>query len=299
MNTTIGAYELLRKLAAGGTSEVFLAQHRSTGEFVAIKRLFANYVGNASMAAMFRHESSVLAALDHPVVPRLLESGVFAGCPYLVMEHVAGIAAADFVRDGVPPFVVAIATVASLLSGLQHAHEREDHRGQPLQIVHRDVTPANVLVTRDGDVKLIDFGIATSALRPDEVDGAARGTAGYMAAEVITGLGGVDARADVFSAGAMLYELTVGTRAFGGNNLQAMHAVVDGEYELPTVARRGYPRVLEKVIVRALGKTPDERFESAAAMHEAIEQAATAIGSPISNDALADWVRARFPESDS
>lgn len=293
----IGRYPVVRKLATGGTSEVFLGR-RPEGGPVALKRLFPHYAAHPAMAAMFQHEARVLAAMDHPAIPRALAHGRDGSTWFLAMEHVPGVDLATLVRAGPLPLEAALAAVLQLLEALDHAHSRRDEEGVPLALVHRDVTAANVLVTRDGAAKLIDFGLAVSRCHPGEPGGSLRGTVGYVAPEAITGESTVDARADLFAAGVVLYELTTGVRPFRGSVLEVMHAVVEGETPSPASERVGYPAALARVVQRALARWPEERFASALEMGEAVAAAARASGCVPSRAALGAVVEGQQRASD-
>jgi serine/threonine protein kinase len=304
----IGPYSVLESLATGGMAEVFLARDDSDSDNnsdgheaappVVVKRLFRHYAAQPTVAAMFRHEAQVLGVLAHATFPRLLAHGRDDdGVPFIAMERITGRPISEGSDDGssTMPLAAAVALVLALLDGLAYAHARCDAAGSPLRIVHRDVTPANVLATADGRVALIDFGVATSALADggDASPGALRGSAGYLAPEAITGDAPVDHRADLFAVGVLLYETTLGVRLFPGGALAAMHAITRGDVPPPTARVPGYPRELERVVLRALARLPGERYASASEMTAHLAAAARACGTTPTTAAISAWVRER------
>lgn len=293
----IGRYIVERKLASGGMSEVFLARDASAVEIarpVALKRLFPNLAAHPVIVELFRHEARLLAAMAHPLVPHVYDFGRDGPTWFLAMEYIPGVTLDTLAPPGAPlPLEHAITIGLQLLEGLAHVHARQDTNGRPLQVIHRDVTSGNVLVTDDGVVRLIDFGIATSTfLRPRDASGALRGTMAYLPPEVITGEGPMDHRVDLFSVGVVLYEITTGARPFAGNSLETMQAIVECAPLPPSRLRPGYPEALEQVILRALAKRPEQRFDSALAMAEQLRRVALVCGWVPSWSALGAFVRA-------
>src|SRR5687767_8252909 len=232
----LGRYELVRKIAAGGMAEIFLARQWGAGGFfrdVVIKRLFKHLAEHPRQLRMFQDEGRLLAALSHPNIPQVYDLGFAEGHWYIAMEYVDGWNVADVWRQGAKtqqamPTSVAVGIVMQACEALHHAHERTDRAKRPLRIVHRDVTPQNVMLTRDGVAKLMDFGVAQTTARKDTEAGAMRGTVSYMAPEQVRAKP-LDKRADVFALGVILYELTTGARLFRGNDVQIMTQTVEQE----------------------------------------------------------------------
>lgn len=292
----IGRYEIVRKIAAGGMCEIFLARDRAiegVARPVALKRLFPEHAAQPSAVNMLRHEARVLAQLAHPGVPHVYELGRDGSSCYLAMEFVPGLDMAAMAKGGTLPIDLAITIVIQLLEALAHTHARRDAAGRWLQIVHRDVAPANVLVGPEGTVKLVDFGVATSNARPDE-PGTIRGTPGYIAPEAVTGEAPVDHRADLFAVGVLLYEATLGHRLFAGNHVQIMNAVVQGDVTRPSALDPDYPLLVEEVIMQALAREPWARFASAGEMAAHLEAAAYASGHVPSRARLAAYMCERW-----
>lgn len=298
----LGRYELVRKIAAGGMAEIFLARHWGSAGFfheVVIKRLFRHLAEHPGQLRMFQDEGRLLAALSHANIPQVYDVGHADGYWYIAMEHVEGHTLADAfqlgVRNGLPmPLPVAMGIVMQTCEALHHAHERADRARRPLRIVHRDVTPQNVMLTRDGVAKLMDFGVASTAARKDTEAGAVRGTFAYMAPEQIRARP-LDKRADVFALGVILYELTTGTRLFRGSDVQVMTQVVEQDVAPPTSRDPNYPVDLEEVVLAALARDRSRRVPSTAHLAQRLEELAQRYGVLVGPRAVARWVGQVLP----
>ena len=283
----LGTFELIRPLAQGGMADVYLARRVGPGQFerhVALKVLNRSRAGTAGACAMFLEEARVVAMLSHHNIASVLEVDVSDGRHYLAMEYVHGadlreILAASQRAGKLVPIETALSIVCAAAAGLDHAHRRCSPDGKPLQLVHRDVSLSNIMVGHDGSVKVVDFGIATTAITPVHTSpGVVRGKASYMSPEQCLG-DKVDHRSDVFALGVVLYELTTGARCFHGKtDFERMLAVVRGDYIAPSDLVAYYPRELEQVIGKALASDPRRRFSSAAALIEALEHVAVMQG---------------------
>lgn len=274
----LGRYELVRKVAAGGMAEIFLARQWGEAGFfrdVVIKRLFAHLAEHEQQVRMFQDEGRLLAELAHPNIPQVYDVGYDDGYWFIAMEYVEGHTVADLwyqgAKNGVPmPMAAAIGIVIQTCEALHHVHERADRAQRPLRIVHRDVTPHNVMLTRDGVAKLMDFGVALTAARR-EAEGAVRGTFSYMAPEQIRGRP-LDKRADVFALGVILYELTTGTRLYRGSDIQVMTQIVERDAPRPSDRVPGYPDDLEEIVMRTLSRDRAQRTTSAAQLAWRLEE---------------------------
>jgi len=292
----------VRKIAAGGMAEIFLARHWGSAGFfheVVIKRLFRHLAEHPGQLRMFQDEGRLLAALSHANIPQVYDVGHADGYWYIAMEHVEGHTLADAfqlgVRNGLPmPLPVAMGIVMQTCEALHHAHERADRARRPLRIVHRDVTPQNVMLTRDGVAKLMDFGVASTAARKDTEAGAVRGTFAYMAPEQIRARP-LDKRADVFALGVILYELTTGTRLFRGSDVQVMTQVVEQDVAPPTSRDPNYPADLEEVVLAALSRDRSRRIPSSAHLALRLEELAQRYGVLVGPRAVARWVGQVLP----
>ena len=249
---------------------------------------------------MFLDEARLIATLHHPHVAQVFEVGCTDdGSYFLAMEYVHGETAQHVLetslgRDYKLPLDFGLAVTCAAAAGLHHAHERRTIDGTPLDIVHRDVSPSNLIVSFDGSVKLIDFGIAKAHARGTRTrTGFIKGKAGYMAPEQARGFE-VDRRSDVFALGVLAYELTTQRRAFKADNeFETIFRVVHGDLVRPTELVPGYPPVLEDLILTALEVDPDDRFQDADEMRRALEQVGGALGPAAVTRVLHDLYGAR------
>ncbi len=284
----LGKYELVRHLASGGMARVFLARMTGVGGFerhLVLKTVRPERSEDSTFVCMFLDEARLVATLHHQHVAQVYEVGVADdGTYFLAMEYLHGEtlrAVLERARDRKLrlPYDFGLTVVGAATSGLHHAHERRGVDGKKLGIVHRDVTPSNIIGGYDGSVKLIDFGIAKALERATQTQtGFIKGKAGYMAPEQALGEP-VDRRADVFSLGVVLYELTTQTRAFpAASELEVAHRIVRGEVRPPSQVVPGFPPILEDVIMTALARDPDDRFPDTDLMGRAVTAAADLLG---------------------
>jgi eukaryotic-like serine/threonine-protein kinase len=284
----IGRYELVRHLATGGMAEIYVARLSGIGGFqrhVTLKTIRPERVEDEAFVHMFLDEARLVAALHHHNVCQVHDVGVDQGTYYLALEYVHGESSRAILERArdlnvTIPLEISLAIVAGAASGLHHSHEARNPDGTPIGLVHRDVSPSNILVGYDGSVKLIDFGIARAqAGRHTETQtGMIKGKFGYMSPEQCRGWP-VDRRSDVFGLGIVLYELTTQTRAFRAeNDYETMQRIVRGDVTRPSRVSSGYPLDLELVVLRALSVDPTARFPTSAAMLEMIERCARRVG---------------------
>ncbi len=294
--TQLGRYTLLRRFAVGGMAELYLAHQRGAEGFaklVALKRILPHLSAEPQFTKMFLDEARLAATLDHPNIATVLDFGEHDGEHFLTMEYVHGRHLLDVLRahGGKPlPLPVALGIVSDVARALHHVHEQRGHDGRPLGLVHRDVSPSNVLVSYEGAVKLTDFGIAkamelTSATRT----GTFKGKLGYAAPEQCRGEP-TDRRADIFALGILLYETTTGARAFSGpNEFAVLGRVARGDYVPPLEVDPEYPAWLAPVIARALALDPAQRPPTAGALADELDELAYATferGSPTRTAAM-------------
>jgi len=301
----LGRYEILKPLAQGGMAEVLLA--RATGiegfeRHVVIKRIRAEQARNTQFVKMFLDEARLAAALHHQNIVQVHDIGQEDGEYFFTMEYVHGEDVRTLLRQAsskraLMPIAHAITIVAAAAAGLHHAHEQRGPGGKSLGIVHRDVSPANILVGFDGGVKVVDFGIAKAAMRSAETaSGTIKGKVAYMSPEQCTGQP-VDRRADVFALGIVLYELVTVRRLFkADSDFLMMTAIVAGDVPPPSRLRRDLPPELEEIIRKALWVDPDARDQTADVRRLALEQFANAAGIQTSTTLLADYVKEQFGE---
>ncbi len=303
--SVLGVYQLLERLAVGGMAEIFLARRVAQAGFektVVVKRILPQLAQNDEFVHMFLDEARLAAQLHHPNIAHVYDVGVDEGLPYFVMEWVQGRELREVMYaaagSGGLPLEHAIKIVVSVAAALHHAHERlgPDHRS--LGIVHRDVSPSNVLVTYDGGVKLLDFGVAKAARRRTEtLAGTLKGKIAYMSPEQCRGEE-VDRRSDVFALGILLYELTTGLRLYSRRSELAMlQEIVGRDAPRPSSRIPGYPQALERIVVRALRRDAGERYQTAEELALDLEQLAAQSHLLLSQVELRRYMRQLFPGS--
>lgn len=301
-DTSGSRYEVLGRLATGGMAELFLARAQARGDeptsVVVLKRILPHLARDPEFVRMFRDEAHLALALRHRNIVRALAIGEhedFFTMEYLHGETLRAIFEAAQTRgENIPlPHILSIALGIS--AGLHHTHQQTDGDGQPLHIVHRDVSPSNVIVGYDGAVKLVDFGVAKAVAGTHVTRaGTLKGKLSYMSPEQCRA-DRVDHRSDVFALGILLYEATTLTRLFAGDSeVAVLHKVISDSIEPPSSRRRGYPPALERIVLRALRTDPNERYESAEALRAELAGFAEHMGVRPSQDALARYVRGLF-----
>src|ERR1700733_2322727 len=236
---------------------------------VAIKRLRSDLAEEPEFVAMFLDEARLAARIRHPNVVPTLDVVAVAGELLLVMEYVQGESLSRLMRTVTekgarPPPAIVASIMAGVLHGLHAAHEARDERGEPLGVVHRDVSPQNILVGADGVARLVDFGVAKATGRLQTTsEGQIKGKLSYMPPEQIQGQR-VDRRADVYSAGVVLWEMLTGERLFMGENQgNTVQRVLLGDAPPPSRKVAGLPIAIDDVVLRALSREPSDRFSSA------------------------------------
>ena len=300
--TRLGRYEMLVPIARGGMARVWAARlhgQRGFQKLVAIKVILPHLAEEPEFERMFLDEARIASGVHHPNVCEIYELGEEKKTLYLVMEWVSGDSFARVLRsagktEALDPRVAA-RVIADACAGVHAAHELTDDDGRALGVVHRDLSPHNILLTNDGTAKVCDFGVAKALGQLHEATSAGqlKGKIAYMAPEQITGAA-VDRRSDVFSLGCVLYEATTGQRPFRGDgDHQVMHAVLKGEFALPTSLVRNYPQELERIVMRALAPTPLLRFPTAERMRFALEEY-VARGQLVTQSNVAQVLRSRI-----
>jgi len=291
----LGKYHIFATLGRGGMADVYLAVARGPVGFnklVVVKRLRAQLAEEPTFRQMFLDEARLAARLNHPNIVQTFEVGEENGTYFIAMEYLEGQALNRLIREVIkqnvaiaPPLCAKIA--ADALLALSYAHSLRDYDGSPLGIIHRDVSPHNVFVTYDGQVKLVDFGIAKAASTTTETEvGVLKGKVAYMAPEQALG-GAIDARADVFSMGILLWELLTRQRLLPGDNAAVtLHRLMN--QPIPRASSvMSLPPELDAIVARALEKDPMRRFQSAAEMRDALEGFVVRSGFTVRTDDLA------------
>jgi eukaryotic-like serine/threonine-protein kinase len=297
-----GAYVAVRPLAAGGMAELYLAARNAPGgrgvELGAIKRLLPHLSWDPEFVRMFLAEVRIVAGLVHPNIVRVVDYGTGDGGHYFAMEYVHGETLRSVLRDSArrpPPLPFAVGVVAELADGLHYAHEFVSNDGSVAGLVHRDVSPSNVMIAHSGAVKLLDFGIARiSGATSHTRAGMVKGKVGYMSPEQCRG-DRIDRRTDVFGLGILLYELSVGRRAFWAeNDFAVVGKILCGEITTPSSIVPAYPPALEAIVRRALQVDPDDRYATTHEMAEDLRQVAISSGLDLHVHARATFMRALF-----
>jgi serine/threonine-protein kinase len=294
----IGPYQLIKAIGAGGSARIDLAKiERAFGfaRHVVIKRPLEHLRDDPRAAASLRREARLGAMLRHPNLVAVLDAGTHDNYDYLALEYIHGGSLRTLMQADVPakvapvPREVAVAIAIEVARGLDAAHELVDETGAPLGLVHRDVSPGNILVGLDGAVKLADFGIAKET-RIQTLSGSMHGTVTYMAPEQCRGHA-FDRRADVFSLGVILYELLTGTRLFlADNDVASLHRVLSGDVPRPRKLVPTIPAELEDIVLEAVAHDQDKRIPTARSLVDALETYAASSGEILGARWVARWV---------
>lgn len=280
----LGRYVVSHRVARGGMAELYLARATGADGFaktVALKLVLPHLKDDADFMAMFRNEARIAARLDHPNIAQVFDLGMDRNEYFIAMEYVHGVSVATLLRkiDGPAPLECTLGVVAGACEALHYAHELPAEGGRRETVVHRDVSPGNVLVRHDGIVKLVDFGIAKALSGTKQTrTGTIKGKAGYMSPEQCRGQE-LDRRTDIYCLGIMLYELATGQRAFSGHSdFTIMNAIISGDYTRPTEVDSDFDPALEAIIVRALATDREERYATARELRADLAKVATEHG---------------------
>jgi serine/threonine protein kinase len=278
---TFGTYRLVDRVAVGGMAEVFKAKRAGVEGFektVALKRILPHLSDNREFVTMFVDEAKMVAGLSHPNIVQIFDLGKIDKCYYIAMEYVHGRDLRTILRRAREkslrmPLDLGLYVMSQVAAALDYAHRRRDDRGEPMQIVHRDVSPQNILISFEGDVKLVDFGIAKAATKASSTDrGALRGKLLYMSPEQAWGHP-IDRRSDIFSAGIVLYEMVTEQKPFlgAGTEMSILEMVRQCVVVPPREVNPRVPEPLDRVIMKALARSPEDRYQDAAAMQRGVE----------------------------
>jgi serine/threonine protein kinase len=297
----IGRYTITSHLASGGMAELFIARQEAVGGFekdLVLKMLQAHYAENPRVVRMFLDEARLAAKLNHQNIVHVYDVSEADGIRYIAMEYIHGETVTDIVRrsiarGGFLPIEHAVQIVADTAAGLAYAHDRRDAEGRTVRIIHRDVSPSNILVTYEGQTKIVDFGIARIQDQIREESGMRPGKVSYMSPEQVRGEA-VDHRSDVFSLGIILYEITVGRRLWRGPPEAVMRRIVEEQIPPPTYVRREYPPALEMIVMKALEKRPGDRHQSAQELEHELREFLEEAGMKSGSQRLARYMKELF-----
>jgi tRNA A-37 threonylcarbamoyl transferase component Bud32 len=300
----LGRYELLQRIAVGGMAEVYRAYAVGPGDFrklVAIKRLLPQHALDPQLLRMFLDESRLMARFAHPNLPHVLDVNDGAGqdVPFFVMEHVAGVDLREILRAarGPLPMEQVVALASGVAAGLHHAHELRGEDGRPLEIVHRDVSPSNVLVSFDGGVKVTDFGVAKwQQQKSFTYQGQLKGKFAHMSPEQCRAEP-LDRRSDVFALGTLLYELATGHPPFQADSeFELLSRIVSEDAPRPRGPDGDIAPELAATIMRCLERQRERRFATAQDVQIALEAFAREQRLNVSPLGLASYVASLFAE---
>jgi serine/threonine protein kinase len=302
----LGDYELLERIGCGGMAEVYKARRLGEAGFeriLAVKRILPHLSADEEFVSMFIDEAKIAVQLSHPNIAAVHDLGRIDGNCYLVLDYVHG-------RDlrqlwererewRAPPHAgIACHVIARALEGLSHAHRATDGHGRALDLIHRDVTPQNILVSFEGDVKIVDFGLAKAQGRAHATQaGVVKGKLAYLAPEQIRGLQ-LDPRVDVYAAGIVLWELLTGQRLFyADTDLDTLRKVHEGHAEPPSTINKVIPPQLDRVVLTALAKERDARYQNAQDFLDALEEVIWDWGVVYKAQQIGAYVSHFFPEA--
>jgi serine/threonine-protein kinase len=302
----IGRYELLGRMAVGGMAEIYLARDsgpRAIQRHLVVKRVLPHVADDQEAVEMFVQEASLCVHLKHPNICPIYEFGEANGSFFLAMEWVRGVSLRDLIdvtrRDGGLPVAFVMQLFSDLAGALHHAHTARDQNGRPLGIVHRDVTPENIIVGFDGVVKLIDFGIAKADLGAAQKTekGVLKGKFAYISPEQYQGKE-LDGRSDVFSLSVCLYEALAGKSLYERASEYETVAAIVLDPDIPNVrdSRRDVPQELEDIVRRGLAKDRDDRFRSADELQMRLQRLMASLGEVVRHADVASWLDALFPD---
>ena len=293
----VGRYEVHEQLGVGGMATVHRAIVRGDSGFakqIALKRLLPHLARNPEVIQSFAHEARLASHLRHANVAQTLDFGKVDGSYFIAMEYVAGPTLVRIMRQcaaaaGAMPVPVVVAILCQICEGLDHAHNLCDDTGRPLGIIHRDVTPSNIIVSMSGIVKLIDFGIAKARTGHRTAAGVVKGKLAYMAPEYT--IGRLDYRADLFAVGVIAHELLSSRRLFHSrNDFGLLTQLREMPIQPPSRWNPQVTRDLDDIVMTALQRDPDQRWQNAGAMRTALGNVARDLGGIVGHREILEWV---------
>ena len=300
-----GEYKILKKIATGGMAEVFLAKRMGVKGFeklLAIKRILPQFSENEEFISMFIDEAKLAAQLNHRNIVQIYDFGNQQGSYYITMEYVFGkdlrtILQKSRERQKQLPLTQCAYIITEAARGLEYAHNVMDHYGAPLQIIHRDISPQNIFISYEGDVRIADFGIAKAASKSTETRaGVLKGKILYMSPEQAWGKP-IDKRSDIYSLGVVLYELVANRKIFDADSeFSMLEKVRNAEVEFPLEIFEKIPKRLSYIIKKTLEKDPANRYQSAHEMHIDLENYLLTTKETLSEKMISDYLKDLFRE---
>jgi len=298
-----GPYLVYERLGQGGMATVHRAEKRGTGirRPIALKRLLPHVAADPDLVKLFVDEARLASHLHHANVAQTYELGRVDDIYFIAMEYASGPTLSQIVRQcqgiggSIPP-AITVNILSQVCEALDYAHNLCDDRGEPLRMIHRDVSPGNIIVTNTGVVKLIDFGIAKATISSTKTQaGFIKGKFGYIAPEYISGK--IDKRVDLFAVGVVAHELLAGRRLFeGADDFETLQNIRDMVMQPPSSFNAEVGPDLDTIVMTALTRDPDQRWQSAAAMQAALNTVARKLGKVIGGPQLAEWIEWAFTQ---
>ena len=302
VGSTTNRYQVVTRLAVGGMAEILLVRGSTvTGveRYCVLKRILPERASDSRLVQMFLDEARLATHLQHPNIASVYDVGMLDDSYFYTMEYVHGETVRSLLERALSlqrplPLACVLTIIAGAAAGLHHAHERNTNDGRPLEIVHRDVSPSNVMVSYEGNVKLVDFGVAKASYREAKTTpGTVQGKIGYLSPEQCRGER-VDRRSDLFSLGIVSWEMLTGARLYRrSSDFETMTAITDEIPPSPSTRRPEIPKAVDDIVLRLLRKSVPGRFQTAANVIEAIENASVRAGTTLSTAAVSrmmhDW----------
>ncbi|QQR80312.1 MAG: serine/threonine protein kinase [Deltaproteobacteria bacterium] len=298
--TRLGRYLLLKKIATGGMAEIFLAKLEGAAGFekyVIIKKILPQWSQDPQFISMLIDEAKISVQLNHPSIVQIYELGREEDTYYIVMEYVQGVdvrkllAKCQALKKKIPQ-EIALFIICEILEALGYAHVKKDSQGHPLEIIHRDISPQNILVSMEGAVKLTDFGIAKAASRHQEtMTGVLKGKFAYMSPEQAGQLP-MDHRSDLYALAIVLYELLTQERLFyRGSDIETLDRVRRGQISFSENAEKNIPEKLKEILLKALALKMEDRYLDAHLFRDDLISYVRKFGKDLRRDRMADFVR--------
>ena len=304
IGTQLGRYSIVEHLATGGMAEIFLARQEAMGRFqkdLVLKVLQTRWEEHPEVVDMFLAEARISALMNHPNIVDVFDVAEEKGRHFIAMEHISGRTLTELAKRAIHvtksiSVEVGVFIAAEIASALAYMYDGYGSTDEPFRVVHRDISPTNVLIGTTGQVKLIDFGIARQGLSVVQESGARPGKVTYMSPEQVRGAP-IDGRSDIFCLGTILYEITLGRRLWRGPREVAVKRIVEERPKPPTFVRRDYPADLELIVLRTLEKKAEDRYQSATELHEDLQNFLARSSAHLRNNfQMADYVAKIFSE---
>lgn len=299
-----GRYLLVEKIAAGGMAQLYRAKILGVQGFeklIAIKMILPHLVDEKDLISSFIDEAKLAALLSHQNIVQIYDFGPMENSFFIAMEYLCGKDLRAVFEKGrrekLPlSLEYALHITSRICAGLDYAHNLKDFHGKPLNLIHRDISPQNIFITYEGEIKIVDFGIAKAASQSTVTQyGMIKGKVAYMSPEQASGRT-IDHRSDIFSTGILLYEMITGRRMFTGDTLQILAKVREGEFEAPEAIAPALPSKLYKILHLALAKEPADRYQSCNQMLADLEECIFALGLHPRAGGLAHYMKMLFKD---